>query len=184
MVQCLHGVAIPPSVLRQFEVLFKGQDQGSFALRKSEKTLRKLLGCAKPVDIPEPEQGMVRFSFRQWLFVVDEKANLLVRVNRLLFSDLRGKKCPIDLTRIHFTKHSIQRFVERYKSVPNPQKTMIKLLSQSREEDAIGSLDRVMRMIDNKFMPARYLVFECWRFVIVEEDGIFTIVTFEEVCHK
>jgi hypothetical protein len=84
------------------------------------------------------------------------------------------------------TDHALERFVQRWiqyeKDVPlDPLKTLKRILNKA-EPDELSSALRVLRLINNGYVPTLYLRFGPWRMIVVdEESGKATkvLVTFE-----
>lgn len=98
----------------------------------------------------------------------------------------RNKSEPeIDLSRVQFSQHALERFKERskiYESMElfNPEERVLQLLSKATEENAISKDGKVKRIISNKFEEARYFICGKWRFVIIEQqNGMLLVKTIE-----
>ena len=97
----------------------------------------------------------------------------------------------IDLKRVVFTAHALERFVERSLRLNpggkllDPEKTARKILARATEEGAISSVGRVRRLIDSHFQEARYFIKDGWRFVVKDNGNeTFTVLTIERVIFK
>ncbi len=95
---------------------------------------------------------------------------------------------PLDLTKVRFTKHAIERFVERFpeKNYGEPEKIALQILSGAKEKNAIDKAEMVKRVINNKFKEARYFKRGSCRFVVIEnkEEDIFNVVTIERASNQ
>lgn len=97
----------------------------------------------------------------------------------------------IDLSKVIFTQHALNRFVERmFKLNPELQipltpeeleKLAREIFAGSTEKNAIDPAVKVKRCITHKFQEARYFVNHGWRFVVLEEEDRYKIVTVERV---
>ena len=81
------------------------------------------------------------------------------------------------------TEHATRRFISRSKALgyqvpPNIEKTLQKLL-RSATEETVSPMHRTLRLINNHYKDATYLINSGWRFVI-SDDGI-TVITIERV---
>lgn len=94
-------------------------------------------------------------------------------------------KPEIDLSRVQFSQHALERFKERskiYESMElfKPEERALQLLSKATEENAISADGKVKRIINHKFEEARYFIFEKWRFVILQQqNGTLLVKTIE-----
>lgn len=91
---------------------------------------------------------------------------------------------PLDLKKVVFTFHALERLQERYKELglrdlADPEKTALRLLTLAKEEGAIGRGMKIKRLIKHGFEEARYFMNSGWRFVVVELDGKFVVTTIE-----
>jgi hypothetical protein len=90
----------------------------------------------------------------------------------------------IDENRVRFTAHALDQFTERFRVLENgvvlkePETTARKLLAHA-EEERLGPLARVKRLLNNRGVPVRYFTSSGWRFVIKEEDERFVVLTIE-----
>jgi len=94
----------------------------------------------------------------------------------------------LDMEKVIFSCHSLNRLVERMGALDSPQvlkdpeETARKLLADSKEAHAISSVGKVKRLINNDFVDVRYFVNSFWRFVLKpEEDGSFIVLTVERI---
>ncbi len=84
------------------------------------------------------------------------------------------------------TDHALERFVQRWiqyeKDVPlDPLKTLKRILNKA-EPDELSPVLRVLRLINNGYVPTLYLRFGPWRMIVVDEDSgkaTKVLVTFE-----
>ncbi len=87
---------------------------------------------------------------------------------------------------IGITDHALERFVQRWiqyeKDVPlDPLKTLKRILNKA-EPDELSPALRVLRLINNGYVPTLYLRFGPWRMIVVDEDSgkaTKVLVTFE-----
>lgn len=85
------------------------------------------------------------------------------------------------MSRVALTKHSIERFTERYKemhprsTLEKPVKTLKEYLSRAVPDDKISKRKK-KRMIA-KHGPQILLRLRGWRFVLVEDEGVFRLIT-------
>lgn len=92
---------------------------------------------------------------------------------------------PLDLQRVVFTKHAIDRFEERFhqlnpkQSLSDARQTVLKILAHAKEKRAIGSGWKVKRLMAHEYEEARYFLADGWRFVVQERDGKLVVVTVE-----
>ncbi len=104
----------------------------------------------------------------------------------------RSKLLPplidIDLSKVIFKNHALERFVERmltldpeFQTFLTPEELAKKILAGSTEKDAIDPVQKVKRCITHSFKEVRYFVNSGWRFVVLEEDSRFVVVTIERV---
>lgn len=107
----------------------------------------------------------------------------------------RAKPLPppigINLSKIVFTTHALERFVERmlkldpdFQTFLTPEELARKILADSTEKDAINPAIRVKRCITHGFKEARYFVNSGWRFIVVppdHDDTRFRVVTIERL---
>jgi hypothetical protein len=91
---------------------------------------------------------------------------------------------PIDLDKVVFTNHALDRFSERFPAHArgDAERAARELLAQSTEENAITRENAVRRLIDSKFRPARYFRLGKLRFILSEEqdNGMFVVITIEK----
>ena len=99
-----------------------------------------------------------------------------------MFSEL------IDLDKVRFTTHALERFIERAREIhpprnpiKDPETTVRKILSHAHEDYSINKLGRVKRLIDNDFVDVLYFIHDGWRFVLKPEDNLFFVLTIERV---
>ena len=91
----------------------------------------------------------------------------------------------IDSKPVVFSEHALTQFNRRFlvanpkSTLKNPERTARKLLNQAKEDGAINPVGKVRRLINNHFQEARYFLIGSWRFVLKEEDGLFTVLTIE-----
>ena len=84
---------------------------------------------------------------------------------------------PISLEKVQFTDHARRRFKERYRSVVEGGFTALELLSWATEEHPTSASEIARR---NRYDPTtRYFAFENWRFIVVERNDVFVVLTFE-----
>ncbi len=86
-----------------------------------------------------------------------------------------------------FKPHAIDRLIERFTGAGKPQTReewmgLAENLLIGSEEDPVNKVDRVKRTINNRFQEARYFYNKehDLRFVIVEEENFFVVVTVEK----
>lgn len=82
-----------------------------------------------------------------------------------------------------FTKHAVSRYIERAKKLSmgmpkKPEKTLQRLIGNAEVEET-SPTHRAVRLINNNYRDATYLVRDGWRFV-VSDDGK-TVITVERV---
>ncbi len=106
-------------------------------------------------------------------------------------STLKKESGPeIDPEKVIFTRHALDRFRERFLQLngggklSSPERTARKILARATEEGALSPVGRVKRLIDNRFQEARYFMSNGWRFVINDNNGIFTVLTIERDIFK
>lgn len=93
----------------------------------------------------------------------------------------------IDMDKVHFTHHALDRLVERMGAFNPPQiikdakKTARQLLAGSVEEGAISNIGKVKRLINHEFVDVRYFTNSGWRFVLKPEDDSFIVLTIERI---
>ena len=96
---------------------------------------------------------------------------------------------PIDLDRVVFTDHALERFEQRFKDAhpnmsPNDTPTdfrqvALRILAGAKEKDAIESAEKIRRLVRNKLQEVRYFKAGGWRFVCTEEGDRFVVTTIE-----
>lgn len=82
-----------------------------------------------------------------------------------------------------FTDHAVGRFVERNSklgnAVPkNPEKALQRLIRHAEVED-VSPAYKAVRLINNNYRDATYLVSSGWRFVVSDDNR--TVITVERV---
>lgn len=92
----------------------------------------------------------------------------------------------IDLEKVHFKNHALDRLVQRMTTEPisDPEKIARKLLANSVEEGAISAVGRVRRLIANHFVEVRYFKNSGWRFIVKPEKDLFFVLTIERMNNK
>jgi len=89
-----------------------------------------------------------------------------------------------DVSNTEFTNHAIERLIERAPEVgidillENPERTAMELLAESSRYE-MNPAERVVRIINNGFVEARYFSAKGLMFVVVEEDHKFKVLTVE-----
>jgi hypothetical protein len=73
------------------------------------------------------------------------------------------------------TDHAWRQFIVRsyvkYGELPTcPLYHLRSLMARAKEEN-LGA-GAVLRLMDNGYTPARYYTFDCWRFVLTEENDV------------
>jgi hypothetical protein len=87
----------------------------------------------------------------------------------------------IDVSKIALTKHSIERFTERYKemhpktTLEKPVRTLKEYLSRAVPDDKISK--RKKKRMVAKYGPQILLRLRGWRFVLMEDEGVFRLIT-------
>lgn len=93
----------------------------------------------------------------------------------------------IDMTRIFFTDHAIDQFLNRTKEMSggtskDPDGIIRKLLSHAEKEPMNTKL--VKRIINHNCEYVEYWLSSGWRFIITEEDDRLIVVTIERNKYK
>ncbi len=91
-----------------------------------------------------------------------------------------------DSSRVVFTHHALDQFSKRYaktnrRSLQKPEVTARQLLYNAKPDTHMSEVGRVVRIIDNDFQKAYYLLNNGWRLVIVHEQAQdkYIVVTVE-----
>ena len=90
----------------------------------------------------------------------------------------------IEKKKVILTNHALVRFSERIANLnkgqepKKPIKTISRLFQQAKEE-TMRPRGRLKRLLDNHCIEARYFIFEGWRFVLVEVEDRYDVVTIE-----
>ena len=82
-----------------------------------------------------------------------------------------------------FTQHAIDRYIERNKMLGNvtprkPERTLQRLIRNAEVED-VNPTHKAVRLINNNYRDAIYLVSNGWRFVVSDDNK--TVITVERV---
>jgi hypothetical protein len=84
---------------------------------------------------------------------------------------------------IHITRHAMERFKDRWPHPTPPPcwETAMKALLDAAAEEDIG-FGVAVRLINNGLRPARYFVFDGWRFVT--DEATTRLLTCERIIFK
>ncbi len=92
-------------------------------------------------------------------------------------AELEGKKVVL-------TNHALCQFSDRYAQLNEDQAPLepirvIATLFKEADEKKLSKMARLKRLLNNRGVDARYFIFKNWRFVLVENDESFSVVTIE-----
>lgn len=135
-----------------------------------------------------PDGDISRTSYvatTHWIFAVTRcgRAYRICGVQCMTSDDNKkiGHHNEISSEQLFFTTHALDQFTRRYGGkIKNVERTAREIFTQAKEERAIGSVERVKRLINNEFVAVRYFLKMPWRFVLKElADGKFLVLTIE-----
>ena len=99
---------------------------------------------------------------------------------------IKRARPPIDLARVVFTNHALERFAEQFPGSTNGnhERCALKILTHASEVGAIRDDWKVVRIINHDFEEVRYFRNGGCRFVVDERDGKFIVITIEKAFLK
>lgn len=191
-----HRIFVTEGVMHRFlefadRINYQAQSEAMIrlcSLLKQAALIDPPIGSILFEDFPSLSSEPTYLIGQKFLFrVVEEGSGYRVVSVRLAPEALRvsleyPEKAPW-LIRMVFTHHALQRFSERLARLQgsppkNPERTAIRLLAVS-SETKLSEKVRVERFLRNGCKEAKYYFSQGWRFVIVESDRKFVILTIE-----
>lgn len=90
----------------------------------------------------------------------------------------------LDGKKVILTTHAIERLSERLSELnrgqtpKKPVRTATKYFRLAKEENLPPRV-RVKRLLNHRYIGAKYFIFEGWRFVLVDNGDRYSVVTIE-----
>ena len=188
------ALVITPEALKEFLEIYRRTDLRPLA--KPERTLLRIFRKAKEMPRRAGLKNIVFYFVSDYLFIVSvETERTLLKVTNIerrfdaekIAEEMLSmgipegvKRTPLDMSRVCFTNHALERFAERFSpNASNQEEAARLLLADAVEGGAINEIARVKRIIENRFDKTRYFINDTCRFVIIEDTGAFVVVTIE-----